>query len=56
MPNVEYRLAPNPLNAFGGFDEALLLFWSSTRNGIPDIYAGAIQPRFYISPFDLDAD
>jgi len=55
-PNLEYRAAPQPLNAFGGFDESLLLFWSSTRNGVPDIYAGAIQPRFYISPFDPDAD
>ena len=55
-PNVEYRAASSPLNAFGGFDEALLLFWSSTRNGVPDIYAGAIQPRFYMSPFDPDAD
>ncbi|GBC91887.1 Outer membrane protein assembly factor BamB [bacterium HR15] len=56
ISNLEYRAAPSPLNAFGGFDEALLLFWSSTRNGVPDIYAGAIQPRFYISPFDPDAD
>jgi hypothetical protein len=56
VSNLEYRLVPSPKNVFGGFDEALLLFWSSTRNGIPDIYAGAIQPRFYISPFDPDAD
>jgi hypothetical protein len=55
-PNIELRLAPTPLNAFGGYDESLLLFWSSTRNGMPDLYAGAIQPRFYISPFDPDAD
>ncbi|MCS7065295.1 MAG: hypothetical protein NZL85_03350, partial [Fimbriimonadales bacterium] len=56
FPNLEYRTASAPLNAFGGFDESLLLFWSSTRNGVADIYAGAIQPRFYISPFDPDAD
>ncbi|MEN3000615.1 MAG: PQQ-binding-like beta-propeller repeat protein [Armatimonadota bacterium] len=56
FPNLEYRTAAAPLNAFGGFDESLLLFWSSTRNGVADIYAGAIQPRFYISPFDPDAD
>jgi outer membrane protein assembly factor BamB len=56
MPNIELRLAPSPLNIFGGYDESLLLFWSSTRNGMPDLYAGAIQPRFYISPFDPDAD
>ncbi len=55
-PNLEYRTSSVPLNAFGGLDEALLLFWSSTRNGVSDLYAGAIQPRFYISPFDPDAD
>ncbi len=56
IPNLEYRLAPSPLNVFGGFDESLLLFWSSTRNGMTDIFAGAIQPRFTVSPFDPDAD
>ncbi len=58
MPNQEFRFASdaNQRAAGGAFDEALLLFWSSTRNGLPDIYAGAIQPRFYISPFDPDGD
>ena len=56
MPNIEFSMASSPLNAFGSYDESLLLFWSSTRNGVPDIYAGAIQPNFYISPFDFDFD
>jgi outer membrane protein assembly factor BamB len=56
VPNIEFRRASTPLSAFGAYDESLLLFWSSTRNGVPDLYAGAIQPNFYISPFDFDAD
>jgi hypothetical protein len=74
VPNIEFRRASTPLNAFGAYDESLLLFWSSTRSGVdiymrnsrpeifytrggvPDLYAGAIQPNFYISPFDFDAD
>ncbi|MDT7961352.1 MAG: hypothetical protein RQ971_05765, partial [Armatimonadota bacterium] len=57
MPNVEFR-APGSLfgDIYGGLDESLLLFWSSTRNGVGNIYGGAIQPRFYISPFDPDQD
>ncbi len=57
MPNLELRAPGNPLsNIYGSLDESLLLFWSSTRNGLPDIYAGAIQPRFYALPFDPDSD
>ncbi len=58
MPNLEFRAVQDTAWRLSGspFDEALLLFWSSTRNGLPDIYAGAIQPRFYISPFDPDGD
>jgi outer membrane protein assembly factor BamB len=57
MPNVEFRAPGAPLSApYGGLDESLLLFWSSTRNGVGNIYGGAIQPRFYISPFDPDQD
>jgi outer membrane protein assembly factor BamB len=57
MPNVEFR-APGSLfgDIYGGLDESLLLFWSSTRNGVGNIYGGAMQPRFYISPFDPDQD
>ena len=57
MPNVEFRVPGSPFSApYGGLDESLLLFWSSTRNGVGNIYGGAIQPRFYISPFDPDQD
>jgi outer membrane protein assembly factor BamB len=57
MPNVEFRAPGSPFSApYGGLDESLLLFWSSTRNGVGNIYGGAIQPRFYISPFDPDQD
>jgi outer membrane protein assembly factor BamB len=57
MPNVEFRAPGAPLSdLYGGLDESLLLFWSSTRNGVGNIYGGAIQPRFYISPFDPDQD
>jgi outer membrane protein assembly factor BamB len=57
MPNVEFR-APGSLfgDIYGGLDESLLLFWSSTRNGVGNLYGGAMQPRFYISPFDPDQD
>jgi len=57
MPNVEFR-TPGSLfgDIYGGLDESLLLFWSSTRNGVGNIYGGAMQPRFYISPFDPDQD
>lgn len=57
MPNVEFR-APGSLfgDIYGGLDESLLLFWSSTRNGVGNLYGGAMQPRFYISPFDADQD
>lgn len=56
-PNLEFR-APGSLfsDTYGSLDESLLLFWSSTRNGTPDIYAAAIQPRFYALPFDPDGD
>jgi hypothetical protein len=57
MPNLEFRQQGSLLSdPYGGLDEALLLFWSSTRNGVGNIYGGAIQPRFYISPFDPDQD
>ncbi len=57
MPNLEFRAPGNPLSdTYGSLDESLLLFWSSTRNGLPDIYAGAIQPRFYALPFEPDGD
>jgi hypothetical protein len=57
MPNVEFRAPGSPFSApYGRLDESLLLFWSSTRNGVGNIYGGAIQPRFYISPFDPDQD
>jgi hypothetical protein len=57
MPNVEFRAPGSPFSApYGGLDESLLLFWSSTRNGVGNLYGGAIQPRFYISPFDPDQD
>jgi len=57
MPNVEFS-APGSLfgDIYGGLDESLILFWSSTRNGVGNIYGGAMQPRFYISPFDPDQD
>lgn len=50
MPNsyqVPYTASP-PLNQFAAQNEAVFLFWSSTRNGTPDIYAAAMQPRFYV--------
>ncbi|MCS7066363.1 MAG: hypothetical protein NZL85_08845, partial [Fimbriimonadales bacterium] len=58
MPNLEFRQQGVSLfeDPYGGLDESLLLFWSSTRNGVGNLYGGAIQPRFYISPFDPDAD
>ncbi|MFN7016254.1 MAG: PQQ-binding-like beta-propeller repeat protein [Fimbriimonadales bacterium] len=57
MPNLEFRQQGSLLSdAYGGLDEALLLFWSSSRNGVGNLYGGAIQPRFYISPFDPDQD
>ncbi len=58
MPNLEQRQTGQSLfnDPIGGLDESLLLFWSSTRNGVGNIYGGAIQPRFYISPFDPDRD
>jgi outer membrane protein assembly factor BamB len=57
MPNVEFSTPGSPFSApYGGLDESLLLFWSSTRNGVGNIYGGAMQPRFYISPFDPDQD
>ncbi|MCS7209913.1 MAG: hypothetical protein NZ874_10125, partial [Fimbriimonadales bacterium] len=57
MPNLEFRQVGSLFNdPYGGLDESLLLFWSSTRNGVGNIYAGAMQPRFYISPFDPDQD
>ncbi len=57
MPNLEFRQQGSLLSdPYGGLDESLLLFWSSTRNGVGNIYGGAIQPRFYISPFDPDRD
>jgi outer membrane protein assembly factor BamB len=57
MPNVEFRVPGSPFSdIYGGLDESLLLFWSSTRNGVGNIYGGAMQPRFYISPFDPDQD
>ncbi len=57
MPNLEFRQQGSLLSdAYGGLDESLLLFWSSTRNGVGNLYGGAIQPRFYISPFDPDQD
>lgn len=57
MPNLEFRQLGSLLSdPYGGLDEALLLFWSSSRNGVGNLYGGAIQPRFYISPFDPDQD
>jgi hypothetical protein len=57
MPNVEFSAPGSPFSdIYGGLDESLLLFWSSTRNGVGNIYGGAMQPRFYISPFDPDQD
>lgn len=57
MPNLEFRQPGSLLSApYGGLDEALLLFWSSSRNGVGNLYGGALQPRFYISPFDPDQD
>ncbi|MFN4033654.1 MAG: hypothetical protein ACK4ME_08590, partial [Fimbriimonadales bacterium] len=58
MSNLEQRQTGQSLftDPIGGLDESLLLFWSSTRNGVGNIYGGAIQPRFYISPFDPDRD
>ncbi len=55
-PNVEFRGNPQLGDSYGALDESILLFWSSTRNGVGNIYGGAIQPRFYISPFDADGD
>jgi len=55
IPNREFRGSPLG-EAYGALDESLLLFWSSTRNGVSNLYCGAIQPRFYISPFDPDQD
>ncbi|GIV10638.1 MAG: hypothetical protein KatS3mg020_0129 [Fimbriimonadales bacterium] len=58
MPNRELRQTGQSLftDPYGGLDESLLLFWSSTRNGVGNLYGGALQPRFYISPFDPDRD
>ncbi|MFN3689556.1 MAG: hypothetical protein ACK4UU_01370, partial [Fimbriimonadales bacterium] len=57
MPNLEFRQQGSLLSdIYGGLDEAILLFWSSSRNGVGNLYGGAIQPRFYISPFDPDQD
>ncbi len=56
-PNLEFRQLGSPLSdPYGDLDESLLLFWSSSRNGVGNLYGGAIQPRFYISPFDPDQD
>ncbi|MCS7301338.1 MAG: hypothetical protein NZ556_07275, partial [Fimbriimonadales bacterium] len=56
-PNLEFRQTGSLLSdPYGGLDESLLLFWSSTRNGVGNIYGAAIQPRFAISPFDPDGD
>ena len=54
MPNIELRKRGAPVvdSAYSALDELLLLFWSSTRNGTPEIYGGALQPRFTISPFE----
>lgn len=58
MPNLEFRDISRSLfnDQYGGLDEALLLFWSSTRNGVGNIYGAALQPRFYPSPYDPDRD
>ncbi|MDW8051478.1 MAG: PQQ-binding-like beta-propeller repeat protein [Armatimonadota bacterium] len=58
MPNLEFRNTNISLfnDQYGGLDEALLLFWSSTRNGVGNIYGAALQPRFYASPYDPDRD
>lgn len=54
LPNLEFRKQGDPTldEAYGGLDEMLLLFWSSTRNGVPELYGGALHPRFTISIFD----
>lgn len=55
MQNIELRKRGDTTldSAYGALDEMLLLFWSSTRNGTPEIYGGALQPRFTISVFDF---
>lgn len=55
MQNIELRKRGDSTldSAYGALDEMLLLFWSSTRNGTPEIYGGALQPRFTISVFDF---
>lgn len=55
MPNLEFRGTALD-SAYRALDESILLFWSSTRNGVGNIYGGAMQPRFYISPFDPNGD
>ncbi|MCW5934533.1 MAG: PQQ-binding-like beta-propeller repeat protein [Fimbriimonadia bacterium] len=56
MPNeISYRRVL-PQTLLAEHDGSVFLFWNSTRNGAPDIYSAAIQPRFYIDERDRDGD
>ncbi|NUL82660.1 MAG: PQQ-binding-like beta-propeller repeat protein [Armatimonadetes bacterium] len=54
-PNIELRRT-GLSTAAGLNDEGVFLFWATSRNGVPDIYAQMLQPRFYYDNPDQDAD